>query len=716
MPSAAHDEIGVLTNAFVIMSQALKHSFDWKDLIKERNLLRALVDNVPDMIYAKDRQSRFLLGNPALVRLMGANTLENLLGKTDFDFYPASLAEKYYADEQRILASEQSMINYEEPGINQETGEPFWLLTTKTPFRDDQGKIAGLVGIGRDITTRKQTEQIQAILYEISEAAHTSRELETLFPRIHQIVGELMPAKNFYIALYDAAADAFSLPYFIDDYDETLPVEQLKQGLTGYVLRTEQPLLASADHFEEDMKTEEFELVGTLSVDWLGVPLKTQGKTIGVLAVQSYTEGVRYGEREKQLLMFVSTQIAMTIEWVRIQEELENYRLHLEDLINERTAELTTANERLRQEITERMQVEETLTKERNLLRTMIDNMPDCIYVKDTQSRFLLANLTTFRFMGVNTPEELLGKTDFYFHAPDMARQFYTGEQAIFETEQPLVNHEDLVVDRTTGATSWLLSTKVPFRDSQGNLVGLIGIGRDITERKRMEAALRESEAYIRTLIDNLPLECWAMDTNLEYTLQNAASRKIVGNVVGKHITDLDVPEATKQTWIQGNIEVLKGNFSHTEFIIELDGQPHLYENMVAPVWMEEEIIGLIGIAIDITERKRAEKELKAAKDAALEAKHAAEIANQAKSVFLANMNHELRSPLNGILGYAQILKRDPQVSESQREGLEIIEQSGNHLLHLIQDILDLAKIEAQKMELQPTDFVLPNFWPTSSP
>jgi len=112
-----------------------------------------------------------------------------------------------------------------------------------------------------------------------------------------------------------------------------------------------------------------------------------------------------------------------------------------------------------------------------------------------------------------------------------------------------------------------------------------------------------------------------------------------------------------------------------------------------------------VAIVRDITERKRAEAKLQHAKISAEEAQKAAEVANKAKSAFLANMSHELRTPLNGILGYTQILKRDKTLTEKQKDGIDIIHRSSEHLLTLINDILDLSKIEAGKLEINPINF-----------
>jgi len=135
----------------------------------ESDLLRTLIDNLPDLIYVKDTASRFLVANIAEARLMGAATPEELLGKSDADYFPAELADKYRADEQAILQSGQPLLNYEEPTVDLD-GNPKWLINSKVPLRDRQGKVVGLVGMGRDITERKQAEAERERLAQENQA------------------------------------------------------------------------------------------------------------------------------------------------------------------------------------------------------------------------------------------------------------------------------------------------------------------------------------------------------------------------------------------------------------------------------------------------------------------------------------------------------------------------------------------------------------------
>src|SRR5881396_2756065 len=196
------------------------------------------------------------------------------------------------------------------------------------------GKSVGRVWSFRDVTESKRAQQIQLATYRISEAAHAARTLQDLFAAIHEIVGELMPAKNFYIALYDPADDLLTFPYHVDEYDSDFPSKKPGKGLTEYVLRTGQPLLVTPELHAELERRGEVELIGPPSIDWVGVPLKIGDRTIGVLVAQTYAPGVRYRDTEKHILQFVSTQVAMAIERKRTEEQLHDserkYRLLFE--------------------------------------------------------------------------------------------------------------------------------------------------------------------------------------------------------------------------------------------------------------------------------------------------------------------------------------------------------------------------------------------------
>lgn len=179
-----------------------------------------------------------------------------------------------------------------------------------------------VVGSVMDVTKERRAEAIQSAVYRISEATHSAKGLPELYRQIHKIIGGLMPATNFYIALHDEKTDTLSFPYFVDEEESPPPPQKLGRGLTEYVLRTRRPLLASPVVFEGLVRKGEVISIGPPSVDWVGAPLMIQGKTIGVIVVQSYTEGVRFTEEDKAILNFVSEQVAMAIDRKGAQERL----------------------------------------------------------------------------------------------------------------------------------------------------------------------------------------------------------------------------------------------------------------------------------------------------------------------------------------------------------------------------------------------------------
>jgi PAS domain S-box-containing protein len=191
------------------------------------------------------------------------------------------------------------------------SGEIRWIETSSTRIHwEGQPAVQAFV---HDITERLQAERVREALYTISQAAVTEN-LEDLYLSIHRALGNLMPVDNFYIALYDPDVDLLSYPYSVDQHDAAYPPRKPGRGLTEYVLRTGRPLLVDRQAFIPLVQQGEVELVGSDSVEWLGVPLKVGEKIFGVIAVQSYTESVRFSHADMEVLEFVSAQVTTVIE------------------------------------------------------------------------------------------------------------------------------------------------------------------------------------------------------------------------------------------------------------------------------------------------------------------------------------------------------------------------------------------------------------------
>src|SRR5256886_17122391 len=258
---------------------------------------------------------------------------------------PADLVEA--ADDDRLLAFLQDQLTSPAPFLDKvrelyanpdtESNDILYLKDERVferfsiPQRLD-GRAGGRVWSFRDVTARRRAECVQEAVYRISHTAHTAENLQQLLRAIHEIVGELMPAKNFYVALYDQQRNQLEFPYFVDEYDTSrdVPPRKLRKGLTEYVLRTGRPLLATPEVHEQLVADGEAELIGAPSIDWLGVPLTVKDRTIGIVAAQTSSAGVRYGQSELDILTFVSSQMAMAIERKRGEDALREQRALLE--------------------------------------------------------------------------------------------------------------------------------------------------------------------------------------------------------------------------------------------------------------------------------------------------------------------------------------------------------------------------------------------------
>lgn len=334
-------------------------------------------------------------------------------------------------------------------------GKEIWITAT-TATIEFNGKPASL-GTAFDITERKRSEKLRSVIYQISEAAHTVQELDDLYKRIHESIQALMPADNFYIALYDSDSHQLEFPYYIDEYDSKPAGPQpFGHGVTEYVIESGKPLLATPDRVQQLIQLGKIEQVGKLSLDWLGVPLQKKGETIGVLAVQSYEEGVRYTDREREILNFVSTQIGMTIA---------------------------------------RKQTEAELAAEKERLAVTLRSIGDAVVTTDTRGTITMLNRVAENLTGWEEEEAVGRSVTKVLNLIDEKTEKPVDciiDDVMTSQQIQRLPAQTVLIDRNNNRKH-IADSIAPLRDESSVVIGAVIILRDITKQREMEEELLKS-------------------------------------------------------------------------------------------------------------------------------------------------------------------------------------------------------------------------------
>ncbi len=346
------------------------------------------------------------------------------------------------------------------------------------------------------------------------------------------------------------------------------------------------------------------------------------------------------------------------------------------------------------------------------MFNSLLELFPDFIYFKDTESRFICVGDTFMTHYQEKCHADLIGKTDFDIFADAHAQAAFDDEQDIIQSGKVITGliEEELW---NNGSSSWVSTTKAPLRDEEGNIIGTFGISRDITAQVTSEEKLTamataafQEKSLLDTVLNLIPDSIFAKDAQSRFIISNKAHYSSFGFTCAEQIlgkTDFDLfPVHLANGFVEGESGVIHDNK-------KIINREELGENPLTKetLWITSSksplryqgIKGLVGYAKDITPFKAAMTTLE-------QARQSAEGANRTKTEFLAKMSHEMRTPLNGIIGLTELTLTSDLTNE-QNGNLSLVNNSAHHLLYMIGDLLDYSTLQVGKTKREDVDFNL---------
>jgi PAS domain S-box-containing protein/putative nucleotidyltransferase with HDIG domain len=450
-----------------------------------------------------------------------------------------------------------------------------WLHDRGSFLIDDDKDLRRMIGMMQDIHDRKQAEILQNAVYRIAQASDMAAGPVDLYRSVHAIIGTVMPAGNFYIALYDAKQDLISFPYFVDEEDTPPDPIKPSKGLTEYVIRTGRALLCDEATDRELRSRGEVELIGAPSAIWLGVPLIVDGKTTGAMVVQHYMNPGAYGPRELRMLEYVSSQVARSIE---------------------------------------RKRAEEALRRSEQGLSLHFQKTPLAVIEWDTSYQIVQWNPAAEQIFGYKAAEAVGRHADFI--VPERCREHTDRVWADLMAYRggDRSTNENITKDGRTISCEWYNTSLI---DGDGRVIGVASLVQDITERVRTETALRDSEELYRRLIASIPDIIIRTDLAGNIVFANEVAARLNGDndtsaLIGLNVFNFVAPEDREKA-LAASQRMFEKKLGPQEIsLVFRDGKRIPFEIDGAILRAPHGApYGIVYLCRDITERKRAETDLR---------------------------------------------------------------------------------------------------------
>ncbi|MBL4656759.1 MAG: PAS domain S-box protein, partial [Flavobacteriales bacterium] len=420
------------------MTATIKIPYELTNLDDTR--FRDLFENNSDGIYVSTVEGKVIDVNKAALEITGFTSKKEFAMQNTGDHYVNPKERKKF----HLEIKKHGFVKDFEVTLKRRSGTEVICLLTSSALRDAKGKVIGYQGIIRDITEQRRKQKVQEVLLKITQAATSSGDVKSLLKQLHRELSQLINVDNFYVALYDEEAKAYSFPYYADEYDKINEFEQmkLKKSLTDYVRRTGKALFVDEAKRKKLKRKGEAIMIGTNSPIWLGSPLITSRGVIGVVVVQSYSDPKMYTTEDLELLVFVSGQIA------RVIQQKQN-------------------NEAIR------------LSEKR--FRDLFENNRDGIYTSTIDGKIVDVNNAALEITGYKTKKEFASlNTSEHYQSLEERKRF---QQEI--EKKGYVKDFEFNLKKKHGEVVCCLLTSSVLKDSTGNIVGYQGIIRDISEQRQ---------------------------------------------------------------------------------------------------------------------------------------------------------------------------------------------------------------------------------------